>query len=69
LFIHVEGAADGESFRKDGRTGKHRAVRPLLVLEQRNLQPRPGECDLLKRVEKLSLLPGAFMEGIVGKRE
>src|ERR1051326_8745896 len=67
--IHDRRAPDSPAFRKNGRTGHHRAVCAFFVCEQRNLQARLGESDLLQLVKILRLLTGAFVQDFVGERK
>src|SRR6185437_10270839 len=53
---HIEGAPDCQTFRKDCRARKHRSMRSLLVLKERNLQPRLRNRDLLQFIKIVHLL-------------
>ena len=67
--LQVPRAAQTRTFRKDRSTRAHQPVGPFIRFEERNAQARLFQREVLKLVEKLRLLPGAFVQDRVRKRE
>src|SRR5437667_31147 len=65
----VERAPNRQAFGEDRGARIHRAVGALLVLKQRDFQPRLGERDFLKLIEELRVLSGCFLKDCVGQRK
>ena len=67
--LQVPSAAQAGALGKDRPTRAHQPVGPFLGFKERNAQARLFQGEVLRLVERLRLLPGAFVQDRVRERE